>query len=314
MKVCIKLRKYETVWDRYISELKKYAEVEVVSGGDIEIIMDDVSSIITTKICENDIKNLPNLKNIFLFKTGKDGLPEKIICDNGIAVYPSYANADIIGEHAIALAFALLHRIVEFDCDLRNDSWFSDGNNYYWTRLADIKVGILGYGHIGQSIYKQISGFTSQIKVLNKTGKYLNEVDSASNLSELLQWSDIVFVCVPKTKETIGLIGKKELELLENKYVVNVSRAEICDEEALFIALKNNKLRGYASDVWYCSPDKNNRSKKAKAANYSFQDLKNVIMSPHCSTHEISAHEKYIADAVNQCIDYIKEVEKHVGI
>lgn len=309
MKVCIKLRKYESIWDKYICQLKNYTDVEVVCSGNIESQMDDVVAVITTKLSEDDIQNMPKLKRVFLFKTGQDGLPEKVLKNNGITVYPSYANADIIAEHAVALAFSLLHRVVEFDRDLRNDIWFSSGYNYNWTSLRHVKVGILGYGHIGQNVYKDIKSFCNQIKVLNKSGQYPDNIDYADNLDELLKWSDLLFICIPKNVETVGLIGKNELELLKNKYIVNISRAEICDEEALYSALKNKQICGYASDVWYCLPNKNDRTKKAVAANYPFKDLDNVVMSPHCATHEYSSHERYIADAVKQCIDYLKEVK-----
>jgi phosphoglycerate dehydrogenase-like enzyme len=119
---------------------------------------------------------------------------------------------------------------------------------------------------------------------------------------------------VPKTSDTEGLIGDKEIQLMENKFIVNISRAEICDEKALYNSLTEGRLKGYASDVWYCLPDKNERTKKAKSAHYNFNELKNVILSPHCATHEYNAHERYINDAVTQCLDYIMEVEENVGI
>jgi formate dehydrogenase len=116
----------------------------------------------------------------------------------------------------------------------------------------------------------------------------------------------LLFVCVPKTNDTVGMINSEILQKMKGKYIVNIARAEICDEAALFNSLKNGELAGYASDVWYLGPDKLDRTKPAPPSKYAFSDMNNVVLSPHCATHEYGAHERYIADAVEQCICYIR--------
>ena len=102
------------------------------------------------------------------------------------------------------------------------------------------------------------------------------------------------------------MIDATQILNMRGKYIVNISRAEICEENALYNALKDGTLKGYASDVWYCAPDKDDRTQLAEAANCAFKNLQNVVMSPHSATHEVNAHERYINDAVNQCLRFVK--------
>lgn len=306
MKVGIKLRKEDDVWKPYIDKLSDLVETEVIYGKEITTVCTGVEILITTNLTDLDVEKLPDLKAVFLFKTGMDGLPMDILKRKKIKVYPSHANADVIAEHALALALALLHRVVEFDADLRQNIWFSDGVDYYWRSLSELKVGILGYGSIGSCLGKKLSGLSSQIMGLNNKGKYDVGIIAADDFNQLIEWSDILFICVPKTGDTVGMVNADVLSKMAGKYIVNVSRAEICDEAALYHSLKKGTLAGYASDVWYFRPEKADRTKAAQPANYPFNELHNVVMSPHCATHEFSSHERYIADAVEQCIQYIE--------
>ena len=304
-KIIIKLRKNDEIWYKYAQKLSCYGNVKIILSDEKKDELKDADILITTSLTEDELEKLKNCEAIFLFKTGTDALPEDKIKKRNIRLFTSHANSGIIAEHAVALALCLLHRINEFDKDLREGIWFSDGTDYFWQSIDTLKIGILGYGSIGHALAEKLSSLNTNITVLNKSGKYDENVSSAENLKDLILKNDLIFICVPKNAETEGMIDKNILNVMKNKYIVNVSRAEICNEHDLYYALKNGKLKGYASDVWYKQPDKKNRTNKAEPSEFPFNTLKNVVMSPHCATHSFSSHEKYIADACRQCIEYL---------
>lgn len=309
MKVGIKLRKNDLAWKPYIEELKKISDVDVLYDGKLAPLYPEIDVLITTNISENILDRFPKLKRIFLPKTGMDELPLKKLKEKGIEVHPSHANADVIAEHALALSLALLHRIPEFDKDLRDGCWYSNGNNYTWKSISDLQIGILGYGNIGKSLHQKLSGFKNEVYAYNQSGIYQSGAVGVRSITELVIKSDLIFVCLPKTIKTKDIFNQEILQKMKGKYLVNIGRAEVCNEKALYEALETGVLAGYASDVWCLKPDKMNKLKKSKPSNFPFENLKNVIMSPHCATHEINAHERYIRDSVESCKKYIRSRE-----
>lgn len=305
MKVGIKLRKPDSVWEKYVRKLKKYSEVEVIYDSAMKDVYDDIEVMITTHLSESVLAKFPGLKAVFLFKTGMDGLPLCRLESRNIFVQCSHANADVIAEHAIALSLSLLHRIPEFHNDLRSGVWYSNGQNYMWKSISNMKVGILGYGHIGEAIYRRLAGFQCEVWAYNRSQRYSEGLKGAGDVQELIANCDLIYICLPKTEETCSLINKEILQSMKGKFIVNVGRAQVCDEKALYEALNTGSLAGYASDVWYEAPDKTDREKRVLPSKYPYGELKNVVMSPHCATHETDAHERYIQDAVESCIKYV---------
>lgn len=309
MKVVVKLRKPDNTWEKYTEKLKEYADVAVIYDGAPMTLCDDAAVLITTKVSKEELQYFPKLKKIFLFKTGMDGLPLEELRKRDISVVCSHANADVIAQHALALALALIHRIPEFHSDLSRGFWYSDGENYYRRSISSFCIGIFGFGSIGKSLYSKLLPMNKNILVLNKSGNYPDNVMAADSFDELTEKCDLLFICVPKTDETINAFDKDVLRRMKNAFIVNISRAEICNEKALFEALSDGYIAGYASDVWYNKADKTDKLKAVMPSKYPFEKLKNVVMSPHCATHDKDSHERYISDAVSSCIMYLRNEE-----
>lgn len=314
MKIAVKLRSPDPIWEGYIGQLEKLSEVLLIFNDKQEESYPDIEMMITTNINEEELSRFPALRHIFLFKTGTDNIPVEYLTKRKITLTNSHANAGVIAEHAVTLALSLLHRVNEFHTDLTNGIWYSDGTNFHWNSLGAMNTGILGYGCIGKKIAELLQPFGCQIYAFNRNGIYTENVTGVSSLEQLIDRSDILFICLPKTKETINLIDASILKKMTGKYIVNVGRAEICNEEALYHSLAERNLAGYASDVWYSSPDKKNKLKSVMPSAYHFENLHNVVMSPHCATHEFFAHERYIKDAVNACLQQIAKENDHDSI
>ncbi|MBI3636833.1 MAG: hydroxyacid dehydrogenase, partial [Candidatus Rokubacteria bacterium] len=107
----------------------------------------------------------------------------------------------------------------------------------------------------------------------------ISSVGGPETLDELLRRADALAITVPLTPATRGLLGARELALMKRTaLIVNVARAEIVDEDALYQALQTKALGGAALDVWYRYPA---APGVTPPANRPFHALPNVLMTPH---------------------------------
>ena len=134
------------------------------------------------------------------------------------------------------------------------------------------------------------------------------------DLVKVIKESDFIVIAVPLTKETSGLIGEKELMLMRGKYLINISRGIVIDEEALFKSLKEYRLAGAAIDTWYQYPTSEQR--KALPSKYAFHKLNNIIMSPHIAGYTDRALEENIKSVFDNIVKiyYGEEPENRIDI
>jgi phosphoglycerate dehydrogenase-like enzyme len=102
-----------------------------------------------------------------------------------------------------------------------------------------------------------------------------------SRLDDLLPQADVLFLSLPLTDDTKGLIEQKRLSMLpDDAIIVNVSRGRIIDEKALYETLKSGRIKA-GLDVWYNYPENEEDRKNTPPSEYPFHELPNVIMTPH---------------------------------
>jgi phosphoglycerate dehydrogenase-like enzyme len=102
------------------------------------------------------------------------------------------------------------------------------------------------------------------------------------NLQALLPSAQVLLITLPLTKMTEDIIGQRELELMpSNSILVNIGRAKIVDEKALYEALKNGRIGAAGLDVWYTYPPDEESRLFTYPSEYPFWELENVVMSPH---------------------------------
>jgi phosphoglycerate dehydrogenase-like enzyme len=120
-------------------------------------------------------------------------------------------------------------------------------------------------------------------------------------MDEVLQRSDYVVIAMPATRDTIGSIDRRRLDLMKSTaFLVNVSRAEIVDEDALYDALAQRSIAGAALDVWYRYPS---HPGPAAPATRPFHKLPNVLMTPHVSGWTdgmLEARAELIAESIRR--------------
>jgi phosphoglycerate dehydrogenase-like enzyme len=180
----------------------------------------------------------------------------------GAMLANAYGHEAGIAEYVIGAILALTREFVRLDRALRHGDWQSQwaigaAPPPVWSELAGKTVGILGYGRIGQAIAGRARTFGMEICAIRRdvgqsAGDNLTLLGGPDTVDEVLRRSDYVVISLPATPETIGWIGRKELGLMKpGAFLINVARAEIVDEDALYEALSRRSIAGAALDVWY---------------------------------------------------------------
>ena len=303
MKICLSIGKDSPEFQSMIGQLREYAQVDVVGLTGFDLSGYDV--FIGKRMSERALKTADRLKIAFAYKTGVDDFPLAEMAKRGIALVNSHVDADIIAEYAFGLAISLVNRITECDKKLRKGIWY-DNTNPYWESFFDMKVGLLGYGHIGKQINALLRRNGMQTFTLNR-GKEYADITAVDTLEELFRKTDLVILSLPKTRETDRIINEETLKMLRDKYIVNVGRSNCIDQKALYDALLKQEVAGAAIDTWDEKPkDKNSKLNPSKQP---FVELDNVVLSPHQATRVRTGHRRYVNDITQKVIAYIQTGE-----
>ena len=147
---------------------------------------------------------------------------------------------------------------------------------------------ILGYGAIGRRIAPVCQALGMRVVGVRRNEPSAPvdslgvEVKSWTQLAAVLPRADVLICVLPQTPETTGLIGVRELDLLpRHAIVVNVGRGRTIDEEALYHALRDRRIRAAGIDVWYQYPHSDEERSHTFPSQFPFQELDNVVMTPH---------------------------------
>ena len=225
----------------------------------------------------------PRLKLIANFGNGTDNIDIDAAHERGIIVSntPSVLTDDT-ADMAMALILALPRRLVEGDRIMHQEGAFT-GWSPNWMlgrRLAGKKLCIIGMGRIGQAIARRATAFGLDIFYHNRNQLH-PDIESqckatyVDTLDRMLREVDIVSVNCPHTPATYHLLSARRLGLLQpHAMVVNTSRGEVIDENALADRLAAGEIGGAALDVFEREP----------AINPRLRAFDNVILLPHMSS------------------------------
>lgn len=200
---------------------------------------------------------------------------------------------------AIALGMAAAKQLLPADQKLRKGDWSprglpstGDPDPMMQLSLEGQGVLVLGFGEVGRRVSRVLAAMNMRVLATRKTAAAgdlkLPEPGEVglrhpSQLHDLLPMVQMLFICLPDTPETEGLIGEKEITLLPpGSVIVNVGRGHVLNEEAFFNALRSNHLLGAGVDCWYKYPaDAKSRCSTPVSAKFEFGGLDNIVMSPH---------------------------------
>ena len=201
--------------------------------------------------------------------------PGRLVLASNVGAYSAP-----IAEHVMAMALALARRLRQRQAGLAR------GEFNQWQPVLTLNgavCAILGYGGIGAATAALMRGFGARIHAVNTSGSTSDPVEFAGTIADLdrvLAAADVLVVALPLTTATRGLIGGRELALMKPAaIIVNVSRAAIVNERALFEHLRSHPEFCAGLDTWWHEPGQEGGFRM----DYPFLDLPNVIGSPHNS-------------------------------
>ena len=149
-----------------------------------------------------------------------------------------------------------------------------------------------------------LQGFDCDFYTIDRDKEYPEDMCVVKNITNLVQVSDIVIIATPLNETTTNVFNERLLLRMKHKYLINIGRGKIVNEEALYYALKSNKLKGFASDVWYNYPSGN---EVLHPSSYPLQDLPNVVLSNHSGGYTVNTNKEVNEDLIKILIELQKE-------
>jgi len=254
-----------------------------------------------TVISKKVIDSAERLLSVGAFCIGTNQIDLKHCSNNGIAVFNApYSNTRSVVEIVIAQIINLLRSIVKKSNEMHDGKWSKDSINSH--EIRNKTIGIIGYGNIGSQLSVLCESLGMNVLYFDKLDKLsIGNAKKVSSLPELLKESDIVSLHIDGSEENSNFISVKEFEMMKkDSILINYSRGNVVDINALKKYLINNKLLGAAIDVFPKEPL--NNSEKFQS---DLRGIKNLILSPHIGGSTKEAQKNIGNYVPNKIIDFI---------
>lgn len=275
--------------------------------GILEIIHEFEGLIIRSKTSVNKevIDAGVNLKFVARAGAGMDKVDQDYLESKGIkAINAPEGNRDALGEHALGMLLALLHKIPSSNEEIKNGTWDREGNR--GVELKGKVVGIYGVGNMGMSFAEKLRGFDCEIIGFDKNkgvfpGGFIKNVE----LVEMFERTEILSIHIPLYDETQDLFNENYLRKFKNlKVLLNTARGEVLDTAALIKLLEEGKLYGVGLDVLENEKiETYTEAEKAQLAKLT--SFPNVLISPHVGGWTFESYQR-ISEVIVQKISKLK--------
>jgi phosphoglycerate dehydrogenase-like enzyme len=307
-----------------ISGVSPRLSVEKIVARKVEDINDDAwkqVEVLYTNHILPDPEQAPRLRWIQFHWAGVDhALDVPIIHRDGISVTSlSGASASPMAEHAVMMMLAFGHHIPDSFAYQKKSEWPSGRWELFSPiELRDSTIGIVGYGSVGRQIARLLQTFGATVLATKRDilhpedtgytqeglgdpgGDLVNRLYPPEALRSMLKACDFVVVTLPRTTATRGLLGVKELAALKpTAYLLDISRGEIIDHNALIPLLRERKIAGAALDVFPQEP---------LPADSPLWKLPNVIITPHIAGFSPHYDERATELFIQNLRRYIEEL------
>jgi D-3-phosphoglycerate dehydrogenase len=238
-----------------------------------------------TKVDAEALAAARSLKVVARAGVGLDNVDVKTATQNGVMVVNApTSNIVSAAELAVALMLAAARNIAPANAALKNGE--GKRSKYTGIELFEKTVGIVGLGRIGVLVAQRLAAFGMKVIAYDpyvQAGRAAQMGVRLVPLDELLAESDFMSVHLPKTSETLGLIGEEELAKVKpNLVLVNAARGGIVDEHALYVALKEGRVAAAGIDVFASEP----------CTDSPLFEFENVVATPHLGASTDEAQEK----------------------
>jgi D-3-phosphoglycerate dehydrogenase len=238
-----------------------------------------------TQVDAEALGHAPQLKVVARAGVGLDNVEVPAATERGVMVVNApTSNIVSAAEHAVALLLSVARRIPAADASLRGGEW--KRSSFSGVELSGKTVGVVGLGKIGQLVAQRLAPFGVELIAYDP---YVSPARAAQlgielvNLDELLSRADAISVHLPKSKETLGLIGADQLaKTKQGVLIVNAARGGLIDEQALADAVRDGQVGGVGLDVFAKEP----------CTSSPLFELPQVVATPHLGASTTEAQDR----------------------
>jgi D-3-phosphoglycerate dehydrogenase / 2-oxoglutarate reductase len=239
-----------------------------------------------TRVDASVLSAADNLKVVARAGIGLDNVDVAAATRRGVTVVNApQSNIVSAAEHTLALLLAQARNVPQADRALRAGTW--ERSRWQGVELMGKTLGLVGLGRVGSMVAQRAAGFGMRLIAFDPyvAKEHAREigVEIMPSLDALLVQSDFVSIHLPRTPDTEGLIGSREIGLLKPAArLVNTARGGIVDEAALAAAVADGRLAGAALDVFAEEP----------TTSGPLFDLEDVVLTPHLGASTVEAQDK----------------------
>ena len=255
------------------------------------------------KVDEAMLGRSDRLEIISNYGVGYDNIDINVARKKGIAVANTPDSTSMAtAEYTMGLILALLRKIALNDRQIRTSKlkdW--DQSGHHGNSLSGKLLGILGMGRIGKEVARLATAFGMQI-IYHSPRRLSSEIEEFDryqfvNLEELIERADILTIHAPLNSTTHHLVSEDLIRRMQSHaWIINTSRGNLIDQDALVDALKNHQISGAALDVFADEPE----------IPEALLELDHVVLSPHNGTGTREARSAMFDEAFNNMVAFFE--------
>ena len=296
----------ESIAQSGIDKLREKVEVDVrlkISREELLKVIGDYHGIVVrsaTMVDRELFAAAKKLKVVGRAGNGIDNIDLDAATEAGVVVVNTpESNTVSAAEHTIGMLLASCRNTCRANNHLKSGKW--DRSLFKGNELDGKTVGIIGLGRIGGLVASRLQAFNMKViaydpYIPDERFKILG-AQKAEKLEDLLAEADVITVHTPKTEETIGMLGEREIGLMKDGVrLVNCARGGIIQEKALYNALKSGKVASAALDVFEQEPCLDN----------PLFELENTVVTPHLGADTFEAQNKVGINIAKQVLDALE--------
>ncbi len=257
-----------------------------------------------TKLTADVLENAKKIKVIGRAGVGLDNVNLEKARELNIEVFNTPEAPSVsVAELTIGLLLSLVRHISKADETMHCGQWLK--NDYMGYTLQGKKIGLIGFGNIGQAVAKRCEALGMIIGVYDKDSAVIEKAQKLGYkvyrlVDDLIKDVQIISLHIPATVETENTINERRLKMMnKNTIIINTARGNLIDEGALLKALKKNEIGGAALDVYREEPLKN-------------LDLcnceNNLILTPHLGSQTIETQLQASIMIAERIVDFLKDL------
>ena len=283
---------------RYEPNVSKQELIEILINNPIEYIFTNPNK--QGFILNEEVLKHGEIKVINTCSTGLNHIDLDYCTNNKIEVWSLTTDYELINdlpstsELAFGLMLSLLRNIPKSFNNVKDGNW--DYEPFIGHQVKGLTIGVIGYGRLGKIMERLFNGWGVKV-LIDDPYVDCDKVDK----DYLIVNSDVIFLHVHVTEETREMVNEVFLsKMKKNSYLINTSRGELVDEDAIIDSIQNGTLKGYGTDVIRDEFGDQTNSKLVK-----FSNSHNVVITPHVGGMTIEGQTKAFLWAVSKFKDIL---------